>query len=128
MRGSGCDDCGELRGSALFGYSTDLAPQFLGYAVAGPTVGILRAGERWGPSLAAGVLVRPRGFVVRIEERGDYFVSGPFYVESLLTSEGSLTWQPSTDTSLTLRASQVENLRDRAKSFGEAMMLFGRNF
>lgn len=125
MLGSSCIDCHAFSANAMIGYSVEFS-RLISYSLIGPTVD---TAKRAGGSLALGLISRPIYHLVgRIEERVDSFLTGPFGYDNLWTSEASITWQISRETSLAVRALGVVNLNSPARDYSEAGLRLAESF
>ncbi len=129
-----CNECESTwRNDLHFGYATEVSSYALGFALAGPTIDILRSdgreSARLGPSLEVGVISQQlKYFIFRLEERFDYFVSGPFNTETVLTSEASATWLVNKNSTVTLSGQNTQNLRETRLYDREWGATFGQSF
>lgn len=114
--GSECIDCRALRIAGNIGYSTDLHPGLLVYALVGPTIDGFTPEKkikmRMGPSLSSGVISSiASSLIFKLENRFDYFVLDPYNRESIWTTDASLTWHASKNTNISIQGLKAINLR-----------------
>lgn len=113
--GSECIDCRATRVSGAMGYSTDLRPGFLVFALAGPTIDAFvpekKLQGRGGPTLSSGIISSMiESIVLKFENRLDYFVFDPYSSETIWTADASLTWHVSKNNNISVQGLRAINL------------------
>lgn len=126
------DGCSQFSAMATFGYAAELGSKAIAYALAGPSIAAVfparHSGVRLGPSAILGSVYRPSDkWVLRFEERLDYFFTSPFSKETLLNSDLAITYHFNPNFSI---SGQATDRRSLMRTFynTEYGIYFSRNF